>query len=178
MSLQILDNIIYPFSLPGKYTFKNKKAALSVIKRNCDKLDDSGWFNRNYPADDPNCQELAAAINYYIFGISNRESNRVKRLKIRFAVFQNKMFIEDDDKLTLKGICRSTIRKDAALKLNLVRKENIFKPLLIITEKNASWHPELKYLLEEMTSSLPRTLQTFVQLPNLVLHRYRYNHLL
>jgi hypothetical protein len=167
MTLQKLDNIIYPFSLPGKYTFKNKKAALSVIKRNYDELDDSGWFNRNYPADDPNCQELAGAINYYLFDISNRESSFVKRLKIRYAYYQNKMFLDEINLSSLKGLCQLTIRKEAARKLDLLIKENIFKPLLIIKDDFVGWNPRLIHLLETITVSLPKTLRDFVQLPPL-----------
>lgn len=167
MSLQVLDQIIYPFNLPGKYSFKNKEEAMLHIKKYKDYLNSRGRFTTSYPQCDPHCQELAAAINYYLFGINNKECERLKRLKINYAHHQDKMFIEDDDKLSLKGICRMVIRKDAALKLDLVRRDNIFKPLLIITSTGLSWNPELKLLLEKMTSSLPRTLQTFVQLPRL-----------
>lgn len=167
-----LDKIIHPFNLPGKYKFKNKEQAKWVIERHHNYLNNRGRFTVSYPACDPNCQELAAAINYYLFGISNKESDSVKRLKIKYAVFQNQMFIEERDKLSLKGLCRLTIRKDAALKLNLVRKENIFKPLLDITDRGVSWNPKLKYLLETITSPLPRILQTFVQLPSLEMCRY------
>ena len=174
-----LSKIIYPIDFPGKSIFKNKKEAILVIKKYEHYLNQNGSFTISYPQCDPNCQQLVAAINYYLFGIDHNESDGVKRLKINYAYHQNKMFINDDDKLSLKGICRMVIRKDAALKLDLIRRDNIFKPLLVITRRGVFWNPELKLLLENMTSSLPRTLQTFVQLPNLGCRcwKERYQHL-
>ncbi len=165
-----LDNIIYPFSLPGGYTFSNKNDAFSNILQNHGYLNKNGWFISRHPACDPNCQQLAAAINYYLFNICNKEDESVKRLKIKYAVYQNKMFIQDNDYSTLKGLCKIAIRQHVALKLDLVRKKNIFKPLLVINKRYICWDPQLKYVLKKITTDLPKTLEEYIQLPSLDYH--------
>tara|TARA_B100000575_G_C23105082_1_gene637782 strand:+ start:209 stop:739 length:531 start_codon:yes stop_codon:yes gene_type:complete len=164
---QKLNNITYPFNLPGKYTFTNKNEALSVIHRNHELLSIRGSFIATYPASDPNSQQLAASINYYLFDICNKESDSLKRLKRYYLYYQKKMFIQEQDFLTLKGLCRITIRKQVALKLNLLKKNNIIRPLLVINKNYISWKPELKYLLEKTTIGIPKTLQEYIQLSNL-----------
>lgn len=168
-----LDNITYPFNLPGKYKFTNKNEALSVILRNHKLLSERGSFIANYPDSDPNSQQLAASINYYLFDICNKESEGLKRLKIRYSYYQNKMFIQNQDYSTLKGLCRITIRKQVASKLNLLKKNNIFRPLLVINRNYISWKPQLKYLLEKITIDIPKTLQEYIQLSKLDCHKYK-----
>ena len=59
-----LDNIKYHADLPGSYTFENEKECFKCIQSNHGLLNNNGSFNLIYPSGDPNCQQLAAAINF------------------------------------------------------------------------------------------------------------------
>ena len=141
---QKLNNITYPLSSRGFYTFASSSEALRVIEKDHGYLNKKGNFISRYPDDDPNQQRLGAAINHYLFGISNKDSSYVNNKKKKYLILQNQMFAFVEIKKnkegnnicpSLKEICKFHLRKFAAIKLDLLREdkgyEPRFRPLLI-----------------------------------------------
>lgn len=139
-----LNNITYPVSIRGSYTFRNSSEALRVIEQDHGYLNKKGSFISRHPNDDPNQQRLGAAINYYLFGISNKDCSYVRFIKKRYLYTQDEMFayipikknrVGNNICPSLKEICKFNLRKLAAIKLDLLREDigynPRFKPLLV-----------------------------------------------
>ena len=145
---QKLDKITFPIRINGYYTFRDTSEALSILTKRHGYLNERGRFKSLYPNDDPNQQELGAAINYYLFDISNKDSKSLNEMKKKYFSMQNIMFVHISYKKTaeetiicpsLKEICKFSIRKNAAAQLNFIRKNKgykpTFKPLFVFGEK-------------------------------------------
>lgn len=174
-----LNNIKYPLHLPGSYEFENKEKAFECLQRNHELLNSKGSFNSSYPGDDPNCQELAAAVNLYLFNLNNKNSRRLNDIKRKYSYCQTSMYlnnffgkiIKSNNILSLKELSRIVIRTSVANHLGLLRVNNpnypIFRPLLEYSKTNVSWKPKIIINLKIVGQYLPKILSEYIEAPHL-----------
>tara|TARA_B100000902_G_scaffold181999_1_gene174844 strand:+ start:3077 stop:3718 length:642 start_codon:yes stop_codon:yes gene_type:complete len=193
-----LDNIKYPLDLPGSYKFENERECFKCIQSNHGLLNTNGSFNSSYPSGDPYCQELAAAINLYLFNLDNKDSERLNNIKRKYVYYQSRLYlnnsfgeiIKSNNIPSLKELSRIVIRKSVANHLGLLRINSprypVFKPLLeynleykleynLENNKNyISWKPKIILNLKIIGKYLPKILSEYIEAPNLPKIKYIY----
>ena len=174
-----LNNIKYPFNLSGSYKFKDKNEAYKFMVSSSELLNENGCFHSRYSNDDPNCQKLSAAINFYLFEIDNNDSKRINEIKKKYAYCQNSMYlnkffgkiIKTNNILSLKELSKIIIRKSVANHLGLVRVDEpnnvIFRPLMNIKYRHVSWKLPLINNLKIVGKCLPKILSEYIEAPDL-----------
>lgn len=189
-----INNIKYPFNLSGSYKFENKEAAFEYLERNHGLLNNNGSFTSSYPSGNPNCQQLAAAVNFYLFNIDNKDNKRLNNIKNKYINFQTSIYlnnftgkiIKSNNIPSLKELSRIVIRKSVANHLGLLRincpRYPIFRPLLeynlkykLEYNKNyISWNPKIIINLKIIGKYLPKILSEYIEAPNLSNIKYIY----
>lgn len=181
-----LDNIKYPLDLPGSYKFENERECYKCIQSNHGLLNNNGSFTSSYPSGDPNCQQLAAAINLYLFNIDNKDNKRLNNIKRKYVYCQSRLYlnnsfgemIKSNNIPSLKELSRIVIRKSVANHLGLLRinspRYSVFKPLLENNKNYISWKPKIIINLKIIGKYLPKILSEYIEAPNLSNIKYIY----